>query len=58
MHSSILAWEIPWTEELAGYSPQARQELDITEGTQHAHGITHVVWGGKIVCVCVEKILK
>ena len=20
-HSSILAWEIPWTGELAGYSP-------------------------------------
>ena len=20
-HSSILAWRIPWTEELAGYSP-------------------------------------
>ena len=20
-HSSILVWEIPWTEELAGYSP-------------------------------------
>ena len=20
-HSSILAWGIPWTEELAGYSP-------------------------------------
>ena len=20
-HSSILAWEIPWTEDLAGYSP-------------------------------------
>ena len=20
-HSSILAWEIPWTEELVGYSP-------------------------------------
>ena len=20
-HSSILTWEIPWTEELAGYSP-------------------------------------
>ena len=20
-HSSILAWEIPWTESLAGYSP-------------------------------------
>ena len=22
--SSILAWEIPWTEELAGYSPWGR----------------------------------
>ena len=21
IHSSILVWEIPWTEELAGYSP-------------------------------------
>ena len=20
-HSSILAWEIPWTEDMAGYSP-------------------------------------
>ena len=23
-HSSILVWEIPWTEELAGYSPWGR----------------------------------
>ena len=21
IHSSILAWEIPWTEDLVGYSP-------------------------------------
>ena len=21
-HSSILAWRIPWTQELAGYSPR------------------------------------
>ena len=21
-HSSILAWRIPWTEDLVGYSPQ------------------------------------
>ena len=30
-HFSILAWEIPWTEDLAGYSPwghgRVRQEL-------------------------------
>ena len=25
-HSSILAWEIPWTESLAGYSPWGHKE--------------------------------
>ena len=24
-HSSIRVWEIPWTEELAGYSPWGRR---------------------------------
>ena len=32
-HSSILAWRIPWTEELAGYSPWGHKELDTTEHT-------------------------
>ena len=30
-HSSILAWRIPWTESLAGYSLQGRKESDTTE---------------------------
>ena len=30
-HSSILAWKIPWTEELAGGSPWGCKELDTTE---------------------------
>ena len=30
-HSSILAWRILWTEELAGYSPWGHKELDKTE---------------------------
>ena len=30
-HSSILAWEIPWTEEPVGYSPWGPKELDTTE---------------------------
>ena len=30
-HSSILAWEIPWTEELVGYSPRGCEESDTTE---------------------------
>ena len=30
-HSSILAWRIPWTESLVGYSPWSCKELDTTE---------------------------
>ena len=29
-HSSILAWEIPWTEEPTGYSPWDRKKSDMT----------------------------
>ena len=30
-HSSILAWKIPWTESLEGYSPWGRKQSDTTE---------------------------
>ena len=30
-HSRILAWEIPWTEDLVGCSPWGHKELDTTE---------------------------
>ena len=30
-HSSNLAWRIPWTRSLVGYSPWSRKELDATE---------------------------
>ena len=37
VHSSILAWRIPWTEEPGGlYSQWGRKESDTTEATQHA----------------------
>ena len=32
-HSSILAWRIPWAEELVGYSLQGCKESDTTEET-------------------------
>ena len=35
MHCSILAWEIPWTEEPGtGCSPCGCKELDVTEAMQ------------------------
>ena len=30
-HSSILAWRIPWMEELGGLQFMGRKELDMTE---------------------------
>ena len=30
-HSRSLAWKIPWTEELAGYSPWGHKESPVTE---------------------------
>ena len=30
-HSSILAWRIPWAEELGSYSPWGRKKLDMTK---------------------------
>ena len=36
-HLSILAWRIPWTEELAGFTPQSHKELDTSEVTQDTY---------------------
>ena len=45
-HSSILAWTIPWTEELVGYSPWGCKELDMTEQlSTHTHTHTHTHTG-------------
>ena len=37
-HSSILAWRIPWTKELAGYSPKGCKESD-TIAWLHTHTV-------------------
>ena len=36
IHSSILAWRIPWTEEPGGLQSIESQRADTTEATQHA----------------------
>ena len=45
-YSSILAWRIPWTEELSGYSPWGQKESDMPEATEH----THTKEGKKVLC--------
>ena len=41
-HSSFLSWDIPWTEEPGGYSPQGCEESDMTEQLTHTHTHTHL----------------
>ena len=36
VHSSILAWRIPWTEEPGGLKSMGHKESDPTEATEHA----------------------
>ena len=39
IHSSILAWRIPWTEEPGGYSPWSCKESDTTEQWTHTQKV-------------------
>ena len=44
IHSSILAWEIPWTEEPGRLQSKGSQVLEITERLSvcaHTHALTH-----------------
>ena len=44
-YSSILAWRIPWTEELGELQSLGHKQSDTTEATQHAY---------TRVCVCLS----
>ena len=45
-HSSILAWRIPWTEELGGLQSMGRKESDTTEQLHfHFHFLCRIAKG-------------
>ena len=44
IHSNTIAWKIPWTRSLVGYSPWGREESDMTEQLHfHFHFITYLL---------------
>ena len=55
-HSSILAWEIPWTKKPGGLQFMRSQELDTTEQLTHTH--THTHKGDRLNPPCVAKNRK
>ena len=44
IHSSILAWKVPWTKSLEGCIPWGRKELDMTEqlSIAYIHICSHI----------------
>ena len=42
-HSSILAWETPWTEEPGGLQPMELQRVRHDWATEHTHTHTHTI---------------
>ena len=57
LHSTTLAWKIPWTEESVGCSPWGRKELDTTELLQFHFSLscTGEGNGNPLQCFCVEN---
>ena len=47
-HSSILAWEIPWTEGPGGLLSMESQRVGLSWATDHS--TQHTPWGGKPLC--------
>ena len=59
-HSNILAWRIPWIENLEGYSPWGQKELDMTERLMRTcrHACTHTHTHGPCKLPDLEKLKK
>ena len=54
-HSSVLAWEIPWTEELGGLQSMGSKESDMAEHTQD---LTKTLFCCCCCCKFPETLLK
>ena len=54
IHSNILAWRIPWTEEPGGLQSIGLQS-DMNEVTEHAYTYLHIIMGQKY---CIERCVS
>ena len=52
-HSSILAWKIPWAEDMTGYSPWGCKESDMTERLTLSRSLYIHVSMGVLMYECV-----
>ena len=54
-HSSILAWEIPWTQEPSRLQSMRSQRVRHDLAAEHAHGFLVIVW--RVSCVFWIQVL-
>ena len=47
IHSSTIAWKIPWTGSLVGYSPWRRKESDMTEQLHFTFHTYYIEWSSQ-----------
>ena len=58
-HSSILAWRIPWTEELGGLQSMGHKESDTTERFHfHFHTISTLFKNNLMVSLVMIGMLR
>ena len=57
-HSSILAWRIPWTEELGGLQSTGHKESDMTEQLHFHLWLINFVVGKKPTQCCKAIIFQ
>ena len=55
-HSTILVWEIPWTEEPGGLQSTGSQESNMTQWlNHHHHHLPIYLFNGPFLSHCKEK---
>ena len=59
IHSSILAWKTPWTEELGRLQSMGFQRVRHNLATEHMHTHTHTLVYNMIfdICVCFKMLI-
>ena len=59
-HSSILVWEIPWTEEPGGLQSMGSQRIghDLVVKQQHIHIYTYIIYDMSYIYLHVIYIYK
>ena len=56
-HSSILSWEIPWTEEPGGLQSMGHKELDTTEHTYTHAALQIQRTNGPLLITTIKKLI-